>query len=64
MYGPFFFAEAAVTGMVYLDMLENFVKPMLLSDFQQDGVPCHYVLVVHDYLSRTFPNCWIGHGRS
>ena len=32
MYGPFFFAEDKVTGTVYMDMLENFLESMLLSD--------------------------------
>jgi hypothetical protein len=29
VYGPFFFAEATVTGHVYLDMLEHFLVPQL-----------------------------------
>ena len=48
-----------------------FVEPLLLSDgilntvvFQQDGALCHCALIVRDYLNRTFPNHWIGHGRS
>jgi len=32
VYGPFFFAEAMVTGPVYLDMLEQFLEPQLLTD--------------------------------
>jgi len=69
VYGPFFFAEAMVTGPVYLDMLEQFLKPQLLTDgildtvvFQQDGALCHYAIIVRDYLDRRFPGCWIGHG--
>lgn len=31
MYGPFFFAEFTVTGTVYLNMLEYFLKPILLT---------------------------------
>ena len=69
VYGPFFFAEDTVTGAVYLDMLENFLEKMLLSDgilntvvFQQDGAPCHYALIVCDYLNSRFPNRWIGRG--
>jgi hypothetical protein len=27
VYGPFFFAEATITGRVYLDMLEHFLVP-------------------------------------
>jgi hypothetical protein len=32
VYGPFFFAEATVAGPVYLDMLEQFLEPQLLTD--------------------------------
>ena len=53
VYGPFFFAEAMVTGPVYLDMLEQFLKPQLLTDgildtlvFQGDGALCHYAIIV------------------
>jgi len=38
VYGPFFFAEETVTGMTYLDMLQNI--PMFI--FQQDGSPAHF----------------------
>jgi hypothetical protein len=69
VYGPFFFAEATVTGTVYLDMLEQFLEPQLLTDgildtivFQQDGARCHYAIIVHDYLNRCFPGCWIDRG--
>jgi inhibitor of nuclear factor kappa-B kinase subunit alpha len=69
VYGPFFFAEATVTGPVYLDMLEQLLEPQLLTDgildtvvFQQDGAPCHYAVIVRDYLDRSFPSRWIGCG--
>lgn len=69
IYGPFFFAEATVTGPVYLDMLQQFLEPQLLADgilntvvFQQDGAPCHYARIVQTYLNRRFPNRWIGRG--
>jgi hypothetical protein len=69
LYGPFFFAESTVTGPVYLDMLEQFLEPQLLTDgiletvaFQQEGAPCHYAIIVHDYLDRRFPGRWIGRG--
>ena len=69
VYGPFFFAEATVTGPAHLDMLEQFLEPQLLADgildtvvFQQDGAPCHYATIVCDYLDRNFPGRWIGHG--
>ena len=69
VYGPFFFAEATVTGPVYLDMLEQFLEPQLFADglldtevFQQDGAPCHYATIVRDYLDRRFFGRWIGRG--
>lgn len=67
VYGPFFFAEQTVTGTTYLDMLEQFLEPQLISDgimdtvvFQQDGAPPHFALVVRDYLNQAFPGRWIG----
>jgi hypothetical protein len=44
VYGPFFFAEATVTGNTYKDMLENWLFLQLANDsndciFCQDGVP-------------------------
>jgi hypothetical protein len=42
VYGPFFFAEATVTGHEYLDMLEHFLVPQLDVHsviWQQDGAP-------------------------
>ena len=69
MYGPFFFAEATVTGPVYLDMLEQFLEPHFRTDgildtavFQQDEAPCHYAIIVSDYLDRRFSGRWIGRG--
>ena len=43
--GPFFFAEPTVTGISYLDMLENYIMPQQQQDmdrdfiFQQGGAP-------------------------
>ena len=68
VYGPFFFAEARVTGPVYLDMIDQFLEPQLLTVgidtvvFQQDGAPCNYAVIVRDYLDRHFPGRWIGRG--
>jgi hypothetical protein len=47
VYGPFFFEEPTVTGMIYLDMLEHWLMPQLTEDsngyiFQEDGCPAHY----------------------
>ena len=46
-YGPIFFEEPTVNGMIYLHMLENWLMPQLNEDsndyiFQQDGSPAHY----------------------
>ena len=30
--------------------------------FQQDGAPCHYAIIVRDYLDRRFPGRLIGRG--
>ena len=69
MYGTFFFAEAAVTGPVYLDMYEQFLEPHPLTDgildtvfVQQDGTQCHYAINVRDYLDRRISGRWIGRG--
>jgi hypothetical protein len=50
VYGPFFFMETTITGIVYLDMLQQFHIPQLDEDdqegcihFQQDGAPLHYL---------------------
>jgi len=71
VYGPFFFVEATVTGPVYLDVLEQFLEPQLLTDgildtvvSQQDGATCHYAIIVRVYLGRRFPGRWIGRGET
>jgi hypothetical protein len=47
VYGPFFFAEETVTGMTYLDMLQNI--PTFI--FQQDRSPAHFHCEVRQYLN-------------
>lgn len=69
--GPFFFAEKTINGIVYLDMLEQFLFPQL-EDIEaqggervilmQDGAPPHYLQLVRDTLNNKFPNGWIGRG--
>ena len=56
-----------ITGIVYLDMLQEFLIPQLDEDdqegrihFQQDGAPPHYLGEVHEYLNTRFPGRWIG----
>ncbi|PNF41322.1 hypothetical protein B7P43_G17534 [Cryptotermes secundus] len=48
VYSPFFFMETTITGIVYLDMLQELLIPQLDEDdqegrihFQQDGAPPH-----------------------
>jgi len=48
VYGPFFFAEETITGVTYLDMLQNI--PTFI--FQQDGSPTHFHCKVREYLNR------------
>lgn len=65
VYGPFFFAENTVTGITYLDMLENYLFPQLETDsndfiYQQDGAPPHWNLHVREFLNGRLPQRWIG----
>jgi hypothetical protein len=60
IYGPFFFAEATVTGATYLDVLEQWLLPQLEEDsadfiFQQDGAPPHYHNDVRGHLNDRLP---------
>ena len=59
--------ETNITGIVYLDMLQEFLIPQLDEDdqegrihFQQDGAPPHYLGEVREYLNTRFPVRWIG----
>jgi hypothetical protein len=59
--------ETTITGIVYLDMLQQFLITQLDEDdqevrihFQQDGAPPHYLGEVREYLSTRFPGRWIG----
>ena len=54
--------ETTITGIVYLDMLQEFLIPQLDEDdqegrihFQQDGAPLHYLGEVREYLNTRFP---------
>ena len=57
VYGPFFFAEETVTGVIYLEMLQLWLMPhlqnILIFIFQQDGSL--------QYLNIVLPGRWIGH---
>jgi hypothetical protein len=50
VYGPFFFMETTITGIAYLDILQQFLIPQLDKDdqegrihFQQDGAFPRYL---------------------
>lgn len=67
VYGPFFFMEKTVTGITYLDMLQNWLFPQIEDDsddfiFVQDGAPPHFSQHVRRYLNNTIPGRWIGRG--
>ena len=56
-----------LTGITYLDLLQQFLEPQLIQDgildsvvYQQDGAPPHFALMVWNYLTDTFPGEWIG----
>jgi hypothetical protein len=65
VYGQFFFAEPTVTGIIYLDMLQQWLMTQLQEDsedfiFQQDGAPPHFHSDVRAYLNANLPGRWIG----
>jgi hypothetical protein len=66
VYGPFFM-ETTITGIVSLDMLQQFLIPQLDEDdqegrihFQQDDAPLHYLEEVREYFNTHLPGRWIG----
>jgi hypothetical protein len=65
-YGPFFFIKITITGIVYLDTLQQFLIPQLDEDdqegripFQQERAPPHYVGEVRECLNTRFTGQWI-----
>ena len=68
VYGPHMFAEpTVVTGITYLQLLQQYFEPQLIQNgildsvvYQQDGAPPHFALIVRNYLTDTFPGKWIG----
>jgi hypothetical protein len=57
VYGPFFFMETAITGIVYLDMLQQFLIPQL----DEDGLEGRIRLEeMREYLNTRFPGWRIG----
>jgi hypothetical protein len=69
VFGPFLIAEYTVTGTVYLDMLEEFLMPILEEEchnnmlFQQGRAPPHLHKEMTDFLNCKFPEKWIGRGK-
>jgi hypothetical protein len=66
VYGSFFM-ERTITGIVYLDMLQQFLIPQSDDDdqevrihFQQNGGAPYYLQEVSEYLNTRFPGRWIG----
>lgn len=71
--GPLFI-QGNLTGLLYLDMIENTVEHLILECieenpdefgdvpiiFQQDGAPPHYHRDVRNYLDHQYPGRWIG----
>jgi cytochrome c-type biogenesis protein CcmE len=67
VYSPLFFTEMTIAGIVYLDMLQQFIIPQLDEDDQegrihveQDGAPPDYFEEGREYLNTRFPGRWIG----
>jgi hypothetical protein len=55
-----FFAKETVTGVTYMDMLQNWLLPQMNKDsvdfiFQQDGAPPHCDQDVRDFLNESLP---------
>ena len=62
VYRPFFLAKRTVTGVVYLDMLQQWLMPRLQKDkvhfiLKQDGALAHFLC---DYLNAELSDGWIG----
>jgi hypothetical protein len=58
----FLFAENTVSGINYLDVLQNWLMPQLREHgntfiFQEDGVPSHFHQCVHESLNVMLPIC-------
>ena len=67
--GPWFFNESSINQANYLDMLENYLYPILRRKrlvkkivFQQDGAPAQFSRQVRAWLNEKFDDRWIGHG--
>ena len=65
MYGPFFYAEATVTGVSCLDVLQQWLFPQLHEAepenfiWQRDGAQPHWHAIARDWLNNVVPDTWI-----
>jgi hypothetical protein len=62
VYGPFFFMQTTITGIVYLDMFQQFLIPQLDEDGQEGRIHFqlpYYLGEVLEYLSTLFAGRWI-----
>ena len=70
LLGPYVLPQR-LTGARYHHFLNN-ILPILMEDlpcqdrlqmwFMHDGAPAHFLRIVHQHLTRTFENRWIGRG--
>lgn len=65
VYGPYFFDGLTINSISYLNLLKNFIFPLMENEsdefiFQQDGAPPHYHTSVREFLNQRAPNRWIG----
>ena len=66
VFGPFFYAKSTVTGVSYLDVVQQWLFPQLHEAkpenfiWQQDGAPPHCHAFVRDWLNNVVPDTWIG----
>ena len=65
LIGPFFF-DATVTGLSYLNLLQQSVMPSIKEEFedeefyfQQNRTPPHYNHDIRSFLDEALPNRWI-----
>ena len=65
-YWDFLFSEETVTGVSYLDVLQQWLFPQLYEAepenfiWQQDGAPPHFHAFVRNWLNNVVPGTWIG----
>ncbi|KAJ8874378.1 hypothetical protein PR048_025226 [Dryococelus australis] len=55
-------SSASSQGLCIVIRLNNPLSHSYDYVFQHEGKPCHYVVIVQDYLNNWFPERWIGQG--